>query len=189
MLEDSVLVRCQTIWDWHFSPREGHLLAVDRPILNILTIVARCLGHLMGWKGTSDVGARLFHLFLYTEAKDPDGKLVSWDLAVYLRAVQARLIEQDPTTLISLRKLNSALSILGPFCEMRDDLRAAWQRLNLPRASDDRSFSNFELADFFRLHETPEVLDAASPTRPDCEKAAHLTESDLSLLYLDASMR
>ncbi|EJD44727.1 hypothetical protein AURDEDRAFT_166211 [Auricularia subglabra TFB-10046 SS5] len=108
----------------------------ERGIINVLTAIARHVLQLLGTGSTdpasTTTGARIFCLFSFSEAKDSNGATVSWDLGRYLREIAARLPGRDPSAEVSMRRLCSVISALGSFCSTRDDLRAAWSRINPP---------------------------------------------------------
>ncbi|EJD36750.1 hypothetical protein AURDEDRAFT_188283 [Auricularia subglabra TFB-10046 SS5] len=128
----------------------------ERAFINILTMIARFLGDMLGSCDTFTTGVRLFCLFSSSDAKDSEGETDSWDLGAYTRQRLAHPPDDEPSTAASMRRLVLALSDLHPFCGSRDEFRDAWEHIGLSEEHYDNYPSwDYSLADFFDVTETP----------------------------------
>ncbi|EJD45008.1 hypothetical protein AURDEDRAFT_165881 [Auricularia subglabra TFB-10046 SS5] len=154
LLQESALARVCEMWLHRRLSRPEP--TTERPVINILTVVARQIAQEMGGVGSS----QLVRLFLFAETKNQHGESVTWDLGAYLRELSACLAEQDAYTAVSLRRLLSALRELERLCDAQDDLRASWNRIDLAGSAGhtDRLW-NGDINEFFALCESSVTRD------------------------------
>lgn len=190
ILERSVLYSVCTWWE-----TRGNIVyqyKTKRHSIDIVTVIARQIVTLLGSGDIQDYanGARLFLLFSYSATSRPDGEPIYWDLRIFLANASYRPPEEDPARDVSLRRLIKVLHSLRPLCVPDDELRAAWERIQLE--PDDEYHDSFWDAEDFVLGPLGSLLDEYAPEDASPEQRTMQfapPEAFDALQWLDATMR